>query len=155
MNKVICLLIVFIIMLNLSLAITSTRSVEVIETKNLSFYFTKINNINGFGKARYQNLGFLNNTYPLGDNGTKIETNDYYVEGPIALSGTDFEVAFQLSRLRFYILTSAILSKLTFTNAIGIVEDGYLDRVDSTGYNLGKIGQSNVILIEKSQTLYL
>ncbi len=128
-----------------------TKTVDVVETRDLSLFFVPVNNVN-FNSSLIKNTEFMEKTYPLKNQGIKkfIGIN---VNGQIPASKHDKA----LWDLRGKIMGEAFIAK-TFTNnkyinAIGIVPNNYLDNLGATGINFINPARkfSDVILVEESQ----
>jgi hypothetical protein len=75
MHHPIRLLLVFIISILLVGTVTATSktiNVNIVETRNISLLFSPINTINNFTVVVDRNTNFLNDLYPISDNGLNI-----------------------------------------------------------------------------------
>jgi hypothetical protein len=127
-------------------------NVTVIETEDLTLFFTSINEVENRDIVISRNVNFINNTYPISDTGLKIIKDKKFADGANSLSTNTSEQAEQLNTIRINVLSRLLLSTYLqrATNAIAIVKAGYLSPLGATGLNYN-LGGADVILIDETQ----
>ncbi|MEK6983546.1 MAG: hypothetical protein AABX33_03150 [Nanoarchaeota archaeon] len=156
--KTIYQLVILLLFVNTVSAITDSNpsnnimniSINVVETKSFNLFFIPVNTINNFDTVVDRNFNFLNNTFPISDDGISMFKEVSTIVAPENLS-TDGELAEgELDDIRIKILGKVFLEKQKVTNAIGIVKENYLVPINATGINFNSKG-ADVILVDESQ----
>jgi len=123
---------------------SNSKSVDVVETRNLNLFFVPVNNPD-FDVVADRNVNFLENVYPVRNGGVNDVRDSNPIDAPASNPSNG-----DLIRIRREILNRFFFSGESFTNAIGIVERGYLSNRQATGLNFG-LGHGDIILIDESQ----
>jgi len=119
-----------------------TKFVNITETRDINLFFVPVNQFNSYSDAIRRNIQFMNDTYPIADNGLHLRIDNNPISAPTNPSEED------LRNIRLNILSRIFFSKQKFKSAVGIVDQGYLS--GNTGLNFN-IGNPDVILIDKTQ----
>lgn len=124
-----------------------SKNVSVNETKDLNLFFAPINAVN-FNTAVSNNVQFMEDTYPVKDNGIKVSLGAPISAPP--LPTTEAGINDVLEEIKKKLLEGLAIAKQNnkeFIGAAGIVPEGYLDILNASGVNIG----GGVILIDENQ----